>query len=177
MSNISTKTIIRTTSIAAVVAAAALCTTLLVATDASACGGGSFGDGRSFAGAGGYNLASRGSDAGRRLRRIHAHRRSRDSGHPETPAAKPAKNEPATPTNQSAAAATATPVSPAVAAAPAAATPVQPTAAAAPAQPATAPRAKAATCDGLLPNGCYLAKRKFSTSQGGAELRCTLVCD
>jgi hypothetical protein len=43
-------------------------------------------------------------------------------------------------------------------------------------QVATAPRPAAAVCDGLLANGCYLAKRKVSTPQG-PELRCTKVCD
>src|SRR5262249_27259592 len=60
--------------------------------------------------------------------------------------------------------------------APAASAPAQVSPAVRPAvavsQVAAAPR-PAAVCDGMLPNGCYLAKRKFSTPQGGAELRCT----
>jgi hypothetical protein len=43
-------------------------------------------------------------------------------------------------------------------------------------QLAAAPRPAAAMCDGLLANGCYLAKRKFSTPRG-PELRCTIVCE
>jgi hypothetical protein len=43
-------------------------------------------------------------------------------------------------------------------------------------QVATAARPAAAMCDGLLANGCYLTKRKFSTAQG-PELRCTVVCE
>jgi hypothetical protein len=33
------------------------------------------------------------------------------------------------------------------------------------------------TCDRFLRNGCYLAMRKFSTPNGGAELRCTMICE
>jgi hypothetical protein len=33
------------------------------------------------------------------------------------------------------------------------------------------------TCDRLLRNGCYLAMRKYSTPNGGAELRCTMICE
>jgi len=39
-----------------------------------------------------------------------------------------------------------------------------------------ATRPTAATCDGLLSNGCYLAKRRFSTPRG-MELRCTIICE
>jgi hypothetical protein len=46
----------------------------------------------------------------------------------------------------------------------------------APTQLAAAPRPATAMCDGLLANGCYLAKRKFSTPRG-PELRCTIVCE
>jgi hypothetical protein len=43
-------------------------------------------------------------------------------------------------------------------------------------QLAAAPRPAAGTCDGLLSNGCYLAKRRFSTPRG-MELRCTIICE
>jgi hypothetical protein len=33
------------------------------------------------------------------------------------------------------------------------------------------------TCDRFLRNGCYLAMRKYSTPDGGAELRCTMICE
>ena len=32
-------------------------------------------------------------------------------------------------------------------------------------------------CDRFLPNACYLAMRKYSTPNGGAELRCTMICE
>jgi hypothetical protein len=32
------------------------------------------------------------------------------------------------------------------------------------------------TCNRILPNGCYLAMRKFSLPNG-SELRCTMICD
>jgi len=43
-------------------------------------------------------------------------------------------------------------------------------------QLAAAPRPSAGACDGLLSNGCYLAKRRFSTPRG-MELRCTIICE
>src|SRR5262249_32861007 len=43
-------------------------------------------------------------------------------------------------------------------------------------QLAAAPRPAAQTCDGFLTNGCYLAKRRFSTPRG-MELRCTMICE
>jgi hypothetical protein len=33
------------------------------------------------------------------------------------------------------------------------------------------------TCDRFLRNGCYLAMRKYSIANGGAELRCTMICE
>ena len=38
------------------------------------------------------------------------------------------------------------------------------------------PRTPAQVCDGVLANGCYLAKRRFS-SANGPVLRCTILCD
>jgi hypothetical protein len=32
-------------------------------------------------------------------------------------------------------------------------------------------------CDRFLRNGCYLAMRKYSIANGGAELRCTMICE
>jgi hypothetical protein len=32
-------------------------------------------------------------------------------------------------------------------------------------------------CDRFLRNGCYLAMRKYSIPNGGAELRCTMICE
>jgi hypothetical protein len=38
-------------------------------------------------------------------------------------------------------------------------------------------RVSGPTCDRFLRNGCYLAMRKYSTPDGGAELRCTMICE